>query len=60
MNGVATAPGDAAVSVFDVGFQRGYGCFEAMRSYDGQVFRLDGHLDRLERSAEHLRIGLAE
>ncbi|MEN8041819.1 MAG: aminotransferase class IV, partial [Actinomycetota bacterium] len=33
---------------------------EAMRSYDGQVFRLDGHLDRLERSAEHLRIGLAE
>jgi branched-subunit amino acid aminotransferase/4-amino-4-deoxychorismate lyase len=60
MNGTATAPDEAAVSVFDVGFQRGYGCFEAMRSYGGHVFRLDGHLDRLERSADHLRIALVE
>ncbi len=60
VNGVATEPAEAAVSVFDVGFQRGYGCFEAMRSYDGTVFRLDGHLDRLARSADHLRIGLAD
>lgn len=60
INGVATNPETASVSVFDVGFQRGYGCFEAMRSYNGTVFRLDGHLDRLERSADHLRIGLVE
>lgn len=60
MNGVATEQASAAVSVFDVGFQRGYGCFEAMRSYDGTVFRLGGHLDRLSRSAEHLRITLAD
>ncbi|MFV1970352.1 MAG: aminotransferase class IV [Acidimicrobiia bacterium] len=58
MNGVVTDPANAAVSVFDVGFQRGYGCFEAMRSYNGNVFRLDGHLDRLERSADHLRMEL--
>lgn len=60
INGVSTAPDEAAVSVFDVGFQRGYGCFEAMRSYGGSVFRLEGHLDRLARSADHLRITLAD
>jgi branched-subunit amino acid aminotransferase/4-amino-4-deoxychorismate lyase len=60
MNGVITDPAEAAVSVFDVGFQRGYGCFEAMRSYSGKVFRLDGHLDRLKRSADHLRIELSD
>lgn len=58
VNGTATAPHDASVSVFDIGFQRGYGCFEAMRSYGGTPFRLRGHLDRLARSASHLRIPL--
>lgn len=60
MNGVATDADTAAVSIFDIGFQRGYGCFEAMRSYDGSVFRLGGHIDRLARSAEHLRIDLGD
>lgn len=60
MNGVPTDASTASVSVFDVGFQRGYGCFEAMRSYRGGVFRLDRHLDRLARSAEQLRIELVE
>jgi branched-chain amino acid aminotransferase len=58
INGVDFAPQDAAVSVFDIGFQRGYGCFEAMRTYDGCVFRLDEHLDRLEHSAGNLLITL--
>ena len=58
INGQATAPQDAAVSIFDIGFQRGYGCFEAMRSYGGAVFRLDRHLARLANSARHLRIEL--
>jgi branched-subunit amino acid aminotransferase/4-amino-4-deoxychorismate lyase len=60
VNGVTTDPGSASVSVFDIGFQRGYGCFEAMRSYNGTVFRLEGHLDRLARSADHLRIELTD
>jgi len=60
INGVSTVPREAVVSVFDVGLQRGYGCFEAMRSYGGTVFRLNGHLDRLTRSAEHLRISLTD
>lgn len=60
VNGIAVAPGDASVSVFDIGFQRGYGCFEAMRSYDGAVFRLGSHLTRLAQSAENLRIVLPD
>jgi branched-subunit amino acid aminotransferase/4-amino-4-deoxychorismate lyase len=58
INGVAVSAEDASISIFDIGFQRGYGCFEAMRSYEGTTFRLDGHIDRLARSAEHLRIEL--
>jgi branched-subunit amino acid aminotransferase/4-amino-4-deoxychorismate lyase len=58
INGKEVASADAAVSIFDIGFQRGYGCFEAMRTYDGCVFRLDQHLDRLEHSAANLRISL--
>ena len=56
IDGRAVKPEDAAISVFDIGFQRGYGCFEAMRSYDGSIFRLGPHLDRLEMSATKLRL----
>jgi len=58
INGVETDPSNASVSVFDIGFQRGYGCFEAMRSYGGSVFRMDRHLDRLATGAKNLRIEL--
>jgi len=58
INGVAFDPSEASISVFDIGFQRGYGCFEAMRSYGGVPFRLDEHLARLENGARALRIDL--
>ena len=48
----------AAVSVYDIGLIRGYGCFEVIRAYDGRLFRLEGHLDRLESSADLMRIPL--
>ncbi len=60
VNGEARSAEEAAVSVFDIGFQRGYGCFEAMRSYGGVPFRLAGHLDRLAKSASNLRIPLPD
>ena len=47
---------DASISGLDVGFQRGYGCFEALRVYDGAIFRLGPHLDRLASSAAKLHI----
>ncbi len=56
IDGVPVSATDAVISVFDIGFQRGYGCFEAMRSYDGSIFRLSPHLDRLEVSAAKLRL----
>ncbi|MEX0899710.1 MAG: aminotransferase class IV [Gammaproteobacteria bacterium] len=40
-----------AISVFDSVVQGGDGVWEGLRVYDGRVFALDEHLDRLERSA---------
>lgn len=39
------------VHVLDQGFLYGFGLFETMRAYHGQVFSLDRHLDRLYSSA---------
>ncbi|QDX39692.1 aminotransferase class IV [Salarchaeum sp. JOR-1] len=47
---------DATVSVRDRGFQYGDAVFETMRAYDGRVFRLDAHLDRLANSCSLLGI----
>ena len=58
INGVPFDPESASISVFDIGFQRGYGCFEAMRSYGGVLFRIDEHLGRLAKGADVLRIDL--
>jgi branched-subunit amino acid aminotransferase/4-amino-4-deoxychorismate lyase len=49
---------DATISVFDIALLRGFGCFESLRSYDGVAFRQKEHLDRLERSAAALGLGL--
>ncbi len=45
---------EARISVFDHGFLYGDGVFEGIRAYNGRVFRLDEHLDRLYRSAKAL------
>jgi branched-chain amino acid aminotransferase len=42
----------AAVSVFDHGLLYGDGVFEGIRAYNGRIFRLDAHLDRLYGSAK--------
>jgi len=42
----------AKVSVFDHGFLYGDGVFEGIRAYNGKVFRLKEHLDRLYDSAK--------
>lgn len=59
VNGEPVSPEAATISALDIGFQRGYGCFETMRSYTGYPFRMAQHLDRLEASAAKLRMGLA-
>jgi len=42
---------DASVSLFDHGFLYGDGVFEGIRIYNGRIFRLEDHLDRLYGSA---------
>jgi branched-chain amino acid aminotransferase len=47
----------ACISVEDYGFLSGAGLFETMRAYNGSIFRLDKHIERLLSSASLL--GLA-
>ncbi|MDI6641110.1 MAG: branched-chain-amino-acid transaminase [Elusimicrobiota bacterium] len=42
---------EAKISVFDHGLLYGDGVFEGIRAYDGRVFRLKEHIDRLYNSA---------
>jgi branched-chain amino acid aminotransferase len=47
---------DAKVSVFDHGLLYGDGVFEGIRSYNGRVFMLEDHIDRLYRSAQAIAL----
>ena len=51
---------EAVVSVFDHGFLYGDGIYETMRAYEGTVFLLDRHLERLQRSAWLIQLNLPE
>jgi branched-chain amino acid aminotransferase len=46
------------INVMDYGFLYGFGLFETMRAYDGYIFCLDRHLERMYQSAEVLRWNL--
>ena len=47
---------EAKVSVFDHGLLYGDGVFEGIRSYNGGVFKLDEHLERLYDSAKSIML----
>ena len=47
---------EAKISVFDHGLLYGDGIFEGIRVYDGVVFMLDAHLDRLYHSAKAMTL----
>src|SRR3954468_2703658 len=44
----------AGISPFDSAVQAGDAVWEGLRLYQGRIFKLDEHLDRLERSARAL------
>jgi branched-chain amino acid aminotransferase len=58
VNGRFTAKEDATVSVYDHGFLYGDGVFEGIRVYNGRIFKLDAHVDRLFESAHTLGLGI--
>lgn len=49
---------EAKISVFDHGLLYGDGIFEGIRLYEGNIFRLEEHLERLEYSAKALLLKL--
>lgn len=58
LNGEFVDKADAKVSVFDHGLLYGDGVFEGIRLYDGCVFKLEEHLERLEFSAKAILLDL--
>ncbi len=56
LDGKYVAEDEAKVSVFDHGLLYGDGVFEGIRLYNGKIFRLDQHLDRLFASAKAIML----
>ncbi len=56
LNGKFVNKEDAVVSVFDHGLLYGDGVFEGIRAYNGRVFRLAEHIDRLWDSAKAIAL----
>ena len=47
---------EAKISVYDHGFLYGDGIFETMRSYDGKIFKIKRHLERINDTAKILEM----
>src|SRR5205814_9026314 len=58
IDGKFYAEADARVSVFDHGLLYGDGIFEGIRFYNGRVFRLGEHLERLWESERSILLEL--
>ena len=56
INGKLYDKADAKISVYDHGLLYGDGVFEGIRVYDGKIFRLKEHVDRLFESARAIKL----
>ncbi|MEK9660537.1 MAG: aminotransferase class IV [Alphaproteobacteria bacterium] len=56
LNGAIVEEDEARISPFDRGFLWGDGVYEITPCFDGKLFRLEDHLDRLYRSLRYVRI----
>lgn len=60
LNGEIVEPSRALISVYDHGFLYGDGIYETLRVYQGVVFKLREHLDRLFRSAFRIKLNIGK
>ncbi len=58
LNGSYVKKEEAKISVFDHGYLYGDGVFEGIRAYNGRVFKLKEHLERLYESAHHILLDI--
>ena len=58
INGEMVPREEAKVSVFDHGYLYGDGVFEGIRTYNGRVFKLTEHLERLYESAKSILLNI--
>ncbi len=58
LNGKFVPEDEAKASILDLGFVRGFGVFDFLRTYHGQPFKLDAHLRRLKSSADQIGLNL--
>lgn len=58
IDGVFYPEAEAKISVFDHGLLYGDGIFEGIRFYNGRVFRLEEHIDRLWDSAKAILLDI--
>ena len=56
VNGEYVPRDQAKISVFDFGFLRGDAVFDTTSAWNGRIFKLDAHLDRLDLSLRAVRI----
>lgn len=56
LNGKFLPEEEAKISVTDLGFVRGFGVFDFLRTYKGKPFKLDAHLKRLKNSAGQIEL----
>ena len=58
INGEFVLESKASTSVFDHGLLYGDGIFEGIRAYNGRVFKLKEHIDRLFDSAKMIKLNI--
>jgi len=58
LNGDIIPVGEAKVGVYDIGLLRGFGIYEALRTFDRKPFMLADHLARMRASASAMKLNV--
>ncbi len=59
INGSFLPVSRALISPLDTGYLYGHGVFETLRGYEGRIFALNEHIERLKRGCERIHIDLS-